>query len=98
MLFNSMEFLLFFPAVCLCYYVIQYRVRYLFLLACSYFFYMCWNAKYVVLILFTTVVTYTAGICLERVGVGQENLEQRKVRRKKLYLTVGIVLNCNDCN
>ena len=50
MLFNSLEFLLFFPTVCLCYYVIPHRIRYLFLLVCSYFFYMCWNAKYIILI------------------------------------------------
>ena len=98
MLFNSMQFLVFLPVVVSLYYLLPQKVKHYWLLVASYFFYMCWNAKYVVLILFTTVVTYTAGICLERVGVGQENLEQRKVRRKKLYLTVGIVLNCNDCN
>lgn len=88
-----MQFLVFLPVVVSLYYLLPQKVKHYWLLVASYFFYMCWNAKYVVLILFTTVVTYTAGICLERVGVGQENLEQRKVRRKKLYLTVGIVLN-----
>lgn len=36
------------------------------MLAASYYFYMSWSAKYVVLILFTTVVSYTAAILIER--------------------------------
>ena len=31
MLFNSLEFMIFFPVVCLIYYVIPHRVRYIFL-------------------------------------------------------------------
>ena len=46
MLFNSIEYLLFFPAVLLIYYLLPGKVRLYFLLACSYLFYMCWDAKY----------------------------------------------------
>ena len=64
MLFNSLEFMIFFPVVCLVYYVIPHRVRYIFLLACSYFFYMCWNPTYALLMLTSTAITYVSGLLL----------------------------------
>lgn len=66
MLFNSIEFLLFFPVVCLLYAVIPKKMRYLWLLAASYFFYMCWNAKYALLIAASTLVTWLSGLVLAR--------------------------------
>ena len=65
MLFNSGQFLLFFPAVILLYYIIPAKhsvARRVFLLAASYYFYMCWNARYGLLILGATAVEdMTAG-------------------------------------
>jgi len=61
MLFNSLEFLLFFPAVTLLYFVIPARGRHLWLLAASYYFYMCWSPKYALLMLFSTVATWCGG-------------------------------------
>ena len=51
MLFNSVAFLLFFPFVTLLYYVIPRKGKTLWLLLASYFFYMCWNAEYALLLL-----------------------------------------------
>ena len=51
------------------------------MLLASYYFYMCWNYKYVVLILFTTVVNYFAGM-----GIGTTNSKFRK----NLYLILGV--------
>lgn len=65
MLFNSINFLFFFPIVVLFYFVLPVKVRYLWLLAASYFFYMCWNAKYALLMLFVTGITYLCGLLLE---------------------------------
>ena len=64
MLFNSLEFLIFFPVVTLMYFVFPHRVRYLWLLAASYFFYMCWNAKYALLMLTSTIITYASGLLI----------------------------------
>ena len=66
MLFNSQLFLLFFPVVTLVYFVLPHRVRYLWLLAASYYFYMCWNAKYALLLLASTAITYVSGLLLHR--------------------------------
>ena len=46
MLFNSIEFLLFFPAVVLLYYAIPGKLRVFWILLTSYLFYMNWNPAY----------------------------------------------------
>ncbi|MCM1056574.1 MAG: MBOAT family protein [Firmicutes bacterium] len=61
MLFNSIDFLIFFPIVTLIYFVIPRKARYIWLLVTSYFFYMCWDAKYALLLLASTAVTWLCG-------------------------------------
>ncbi|MBQ1397750.1 MAG: MBOAT family protein, partial [Clostridia bacterium] len=92
MLFNSVGFLIFFPIVLLVYYAIPQRIRYLWLLAASYYFYMCWNAKYALLILTSTVITYTSGLLLEKVKRLQVD-ELRKIRYKKSVVVLSFVSN-----
>lgn len=64
MLFNSLDFLVFFPVVTLFYFVLPKGIRYVWLLAASYFFYMCWNVKYALLLLFSTLITYFSGLLI----------------------------------
>lgn len=91
MLFNSLEFMIFFPIVCLAYYVIPRRVRYLFLLACSYFFYMCWNPTYALLLLTSTAATYGCGLLL---GSFEEIADEKKRNlRKKTVLALTFLIN-----
>ena len=66
MLFNSIQFLCFFPAVTAIYYILPHRFRYIFLLIASYGFYMCWNTRYALLMLCSTLITYRSGIALEK--------------------------------
>lgn len=66
MLFNSIEFLLFFPIVTILYFVVPTRFKNYWLLVASYFFYACWNVKYLAIILFITIVSYFGGILLEK--------------------------------
>ena len=66
MLFNSLEFIIFFPIVVTAYFVLSPRYRWILLLLASYYFYMCWNYKYIVLIMFSTVVDYCSGILMYR--------------------------------
>ena len=67
MLFNSFNFLVFFPIVTLVYFLIPQRVKYLWLLAASYYFYMSWNPKYAVLMLTSTAITFLSGIIIDAV-------------------------------
>lgn len=67
MFFNSIDFLVFFPIVTLLYLIIPKKVRYIWLLISSYYFYMCWNAKYAILIAVSTIVTYGVAILVEHI-------------------------------
>lgn len=66
MLFNSVDFLIFFPIVVFVYFLIPKKIKHIWLLVSSYYFYMCWNPKYAALILLSTVVTYLAGLLIEK--------------------------------
>lgn len=68
MVFNSIDFLIFFPIVVLIYAIIPRKIKYIWLLVASYYFYMCWNAKYAILIATSTLVTYLCAILVEKVG------------------------------
>lgn len=91
MSFNSMNYLVFFPIVVLLYYVFPKKIRMYWLLVVSYYFYMSWNAKYALLILFTTVVTYFSALGIERVAKYSE--VDNKNLWKKIIVTLGITIN-----
>lgn len=80
MLFNSFQFLIFFPVVLIVYYIVPDRAKHLWLLITSYYFYMCWNAKYALLILASTIITYISGLLIEKI----KSLECPDKRRKNL--------------
>lgn len=90
MLFNSLEFLIFFPIVVLVYFIIPNKFKYLWLLVTSYYFYMCWNAEYALLMLFSTVITYLSGLALERA----KKAEKTEIRKnKKIIVFICVLLN-----
>ena len=66
MLFNSLAFAVFLPIVFLMYWALPQKYRYIVLLIASYYFYMSWNVKYVVLILFTTGISYLCAVWMEK--------------------------------
>lgn len=68
MLFNTLDFLLFFPIVLLLYSIVKKSYRWLLLLIASYYFYMSWNPVYILLILFSTLVDYYIGISLGKIN------------------------------
>lgn len=88
MQFNSMEFMLFFPAVLIIYYIIPRKIRCLFLLVASYFFYASWNLKYSVLIGTSTLLTYVCGILIEKMGA---SIKKRRLLIGCLLLNFGIL-------
>lgn len=75
MLFNSYSFLVFFPVVCLIYFVLPRKSRWIWLLVASYYFYMSWNPIYVLLIATSTGVTYLAGILIENMRTSGNHLK-----------------------
>ena len=67
MLFNSLDFMIFFPIVVLVYFIIPRKIRYIWLLVASYYFYMCWNAEYALLMGISTLITYLSGLLLGKI-------------------------------
>lgn len=92
MLFNSLHFLIFFPIVLIVYYIFPDKVKNYWLLVCSYYFYMGWNAKYAVLIMASTIITFVSGIFLEK-AKRSKALEENKERNKKIIVAVSFLLN-----
>ncbi len=88
MLFNSLHFLVFFPIVLGIYYLIPQKIRTYWLLAASYYFYMCWNVKYVLLLLFSTIVTYVSGLAMAKCSQ-----DEKGILHKKLCVAVSFILN-----
>ncbi len=84
MLFNSIEYFIFLPAVVLAYFATPYRWRHWLLLVASYCFYMWWRWEYGFLLLSATVVNYVCGLLLARTG---------RERVRKVWLASGIVLS-----
>ena len=87
MLFNSIDFVLFFPAVTLAYFALPQAWRWAFLLAASYAFYMAWEPGYVVLIMASTLVDYAAGL-----GLGAAQGKGRRRAWLGLSLTANLGL------
>lgn len=84
MLFNSFQFLLFFPIVTALYFMLRHNVRWFMLLAASCYFYMAFIPYYILILALTIVVDYFAGIYIEN-SVG---------RRRKMYLWASIIVTC----
>lgn len=84
MLFNSLDFLIFFPIVVLIYFIIPRKIRYIWLLVASYYFYMCWNTKYALLIGISTLITYISGLIIGKCQKGWS---------KKLVVALSFVSN-----
>ncbi len=85
--FNSVQFLVFFPVVCAFYALLTAKARstrpaQLLLLAASLYFYACWKAAYLVLILASVTITWLSGLGMEKFP-----------GRKKLVLALSLVLN-----
>jgi D-alanyl-lipoteichoic acid acyltransferase DltB (MBOAT superfamily) len=83
MLFNSIEFLFFFPTVVLAYFLLPHRFRWILLLAASCFFYASFIPKYILILAGTIVIDYFAGIWIE----GSEGT------RRRLFLNLSIISN-----
>lgn len=83
MLFNSFEFLIFFPVVTALYFAVPLRARWALLLVASSIFYMAFIPQYVLIIFGTIVVDYVAGLMIERA----------EGPRRKAWLVASLVAN-----
>ncbi len=66
MLFNSLQFLLFFIVVTLSYFSLKWQGRWRLLLIASCYFYMVFQPAYIVILFLTIVIDYIAGLWIEK--------------------------------
>ena len=67
MLFNSIQFAVFFPIVVAVFYLLPQRWRVHWLLLASCIFYMAFIPAYIAILFVTILIDYVAGIYIERV-------------------------------
>lgn len=95
MLFNSIQFLIFFPLVAFAYFAMPQRYRWAFLLAASYYFYMSWKPEYIVLIIGSTLVDYYVGL---RMGKADTRAARRPYLILSLCVNLGILFGFKYLN
>jgi len=83
MLFNSIQFLIFFPVVTILYFLLPHALRWILLLTASCVFYMAYIPYYILILAFTICVDYVAGI----------SIENAEGRRRKLFLVISLISN-----
>ncbi|AEV99436.1 acyltransferase [Niastella koreensis] len=82
MLFNSINYALFLPVVFTLYWAIKsHSWKNRLLLAASYFFYACWDWRFLFLLMFSTGLDYVTGIKIQSTSY------------KKLWLWLSIIIN-----
>jgi alginate O-acetyltransferase complex protein AlgI len=86
MIFNSIEFLIFFSIVFLLYFLVPQRFRWIYLLAASCFFYGFYKLEYLVLLIVQIIIVYFIALKISRLDPDKD-----KSQRKQL-LILGVIL------
>lgn len=91
MLFNSFQFLIFLPIVFIGYWFIfkKLKIQNLFIVAASYFFYGCWDWRFLFLIFFTTVACYISGLAIQS--------SSRRIKRRAICgfnIAINVAILC----
>ena len=90
MLFNSIIFSLFFPFTCILYFALPQDKRNVWLLIASFLFYMYQEPAYALLLLFSIIVTYTAGSFMGRCP--RNSLKRKGILTLSIVLDLGLLL------
>lgn len=86
MLFNSISFAIFLPIVFALYWIFRknFKLQNILLLVASYYFYSCWDWRFVFLLGFSTLLDYFSGLKIEQAS-------NQKI--KNIWLTISIGIN-----
>lgn len=87
MLFNSLEYLFFLPAVVLLYYLLPQRLRWILIFVSSCLFYMAFIPKYILVLFAIIVIDYSAAIWMEKL----HGKARKRLLLISLFANVGIL-------
>lgn len=99
MVFNSFAFFVFLPIVFTVYWCLNKNLRWqnLFIVAASYVFYGWWDWRFLILIAFTTLCSWTSGMLMSKVSntcVADKSVDNEKLIRKRKWITAtNIIIN-----
>jgi len=88
MLFNSLHFAIFFPIVFILYWFVakrSYQWQNILLLVASYYFYSCWDWRFLFLLIFSTLLDYLTGLKMS-------NAQNHKMKKFWFWLSISINL------
>lgn len=88
MLFNSIDFIIFYLIVVSLFFILPHRYRWILLLSASYIFYMAWKPAYILLIIFSTLVDY---FCSLKMGSLNTKKEKKKYLLLSLFVNLGML-------
>lgn len=94
MLFNSFEFAIFLPIVFALYWLLNKNLRWqnLLVVVASYFFYGWWDWRFLILIAFTSLCSYSSGRWIDHVRNSSEDDVQTR-HKTKIITATNIVIN-----
>ena len=87
MLFNSLSFTLFLPVVFLLYWFAtkqNFKLQNILLLVSSYFFYACWDYRFLFLLMFSTLLDYFTGIKMD---------STETKRKRQFWFWLSVIIN-----
>jgi D-alanyl-lipoteichoic acid acyltransferase DltB (MBOAT superfamily) len=87
MLFNSIEFAIFLPIIFILYWLLSnkpIKFQNILLLVASYFFYACWDWRFLFLLIFSTLLDYFTGIKM---------CDSKNEANKKIWFWISISIN-----
>ncbi len=87
MLFNSLDYLFFLPAVVLLYYLLPQRLRWILIFVSSCLFYMAFIPKYILVLFAIIVIDYSAAIWMEKL----HGKARKRLLLISLFANVGIL-------
>lgn len=85
MLFNSLHFAIFLPLVFILYWFVvnkKLKQQNILLMVASYFFYACWDWRFMFLLMFSTLLDYVTGLKMEA-----------DPKRKKIWFWLSVIIN-----
>lgn len=88
MVFNSMQYVVFFVLIVFVYYSLPHKYRWILLLLGSYYFYMCWKAEYLILILISTTIDYVCGL---KIYYTESRIRKRIFLLFSLFTNLGLL-------
>src|SRR3954452_897209 len=84
MLFNTFDFAYFFAILLPLYWVLAHRPQNYLLLAASYYFYACWDPRFLSLLVLSTAMDYACRLAVDRI---------EEPRKRKLFVALSRALN-----